>query len=503
MLRAMTPARWWTIGLLAGCAQRAPSPPRDAGDTDVAVTSRDAADDGDDDAPTRVMTCSELRVREVTASPGQGALAYPGSTLRVRGDALDTIDRVSVGGVDRPFTRLGDVITTDVPPMLATGMQTVLVGNQRCMTSATITVSRLLADVPLRGGRVTLRDLTTLAAAGTLDTGLAEIAQATFTLDGTALVLRDADGRVEMVRVTDGRVVAAAPHATGAFALAQGNVVPTQGLLVVPSETPAGVLRLDSEAMTLTSYPGPAESPVGVATSLDGFRALVLDRRAVGYGLDRPFARTPEWTRIAEVPGVHEVAEVAMAQGGAVGEHGPLSAVYDPSDPPGITPMEALTGALGPRVEVPGAAGNVYFISGDVVAMDSTTNEVISVDITGLDGEATHMALEGESPVGVVRTRTALTLYRMGAVVLRSRASGVPQGDMLHVLDFHREPTVEERQVRVAGLRGVAGVPGANEPFIVWTAREILRVQGTDGEIVQRLVLDAGEGDLGAVVIHR
>lgn len=489
---------------LVGCADRV------GATADATVTPADAAVDGrtgevGDAGPdaVRVRTCSELRLLEVVSTPGRANVAYPGARLELRGNDLVSIDRVSVGGVEMPFTREGDVVRTRVPAMLAVGAQSVVVANERCSASHPLTLSRLMARVPYAGGRVALHDWVGLDDAGSLDTGLATIAQAAFTMDGTGLLLRDRDGRVAVAWVADARVVALPWRAMGPFVLAQGTVVPTQSLLAVPTGAASGMLRVDTEAQAVTAYEGPASDPIGVATTLDGFRALVLDRGGVGYALDRPFARTPAWERFGAFTNVRAPAEIAMEQGDAVTIHGPLAAVYDASDPPAILPMDSLTGRLGERLEVPGAVGNLFFLSGDVVALDARTPEVITVDITPLTGTIDRHALEGEARDGVVRTHTAVTLYKLGAVVLRATTGGAPEGAMLHVIDYHREPAVEERQVRVAGLRGVVGVQGAGDPFVVWTAREMIRVRGDDGVIERRRTIPVGDGDVGFVVVHR
>ncbi|MFO0652498.1 MAG: hypothetical protein U0326_40145 [Polyangiales bacterium] len=507
IIRVMRLRALLLVAPLAACSERV-SAPRDAtANVDVmrADVALDAsADASDTDVDTvSVRTCSELRLGAITAAPGGLLAAYPGSRLALTGDDLAVIDRVSVGGVEVTFEREGDAVITHVPPMLAPGEQTVVVANERCSASRAITVSRLLAQIPREGGRVTLLDWARLDAAGALDTGLSSIVQGQFTVDGRALVLRDRDGRVAVSWLAPMRTTTLTLRARGPFALAWGTVVPTQALLAVPTGMPSGLLRVDTDATAVTPYEGPANDPIGVATTLDGFRALVLDQGGVGYALDRPFARTPAWSRFGDFTTVRSPAEIVLEQGAAVTIHGPLAAVYDATDPPAVLPMDSLTGTLGERLEVPGAAGGMYFLSGDVVAMDATTPEVITADITALTGIVSREPLEGESPTGVVRTHTAATLYRVGAVALRMSASGVPEGDSLHVFDFHREPAVEERRVMIAGLRGVAGIQGAGDPFAVWTARAVMRVRGTDGERVVERAVPAAEGEVGFVVVPR
>lgn len=488
---------------VAACSERV-TPSLDATLDDRPTATADAAPSEIADGPvdaTRVRTCSELRVRAIASEPGGADLGYPGSRLTLTGDDLDVVDRLAVGGVEMPFERAGGALVTRVPPMLAPGAQAVTVSNDRCSASRTITVSRLLAAVPRRGGRVALLDWQRLDEAGAVETGLASIAQAAFTVDGRALVLRDRDGRVAVSWLVSMRTTALSMRARAPFGLAFGTVVPTQALLAVPTGMPGGLLRIDTETASVTPYEGPANDPIGVATTLDGFRALVLDQGGVGYALDRPFARTPAWSRFGEFTTVRRPAEIAVEQGDVVTIHGPLAAVFDATDPPAVLPMDSLTGTLGERLEVPGALGGMYFLSGDVVAMDASTPEVITADITALTGVVSREALEGESATGVVRTQTAATLYRVGAVALRATASGVPEGDALHVFDFHREPAVEERRVRIEGLRGVAGMHGVGDPFVVWTAREVMRVRGMDGAIEVRRAVTGDE--LGLVAVHR
>lgn len=150
----MTPPRGllWALAL-AGCAQRVLPRDLDAQSADApAEAGADAVD------ATRVRTCSELRLRAVSASPGREGAAYPGSLLTLRGTDLDVVDRVSVGGVEMPFERAGDALTTRVPPMLAVGPQAVVAANERCSASLTLTVSRLLARIPRAAGPVALLD---------------------------------------------------------------------------------------------------------------------------------------------------------------------------------------------------------------------------------------------------------------------------------------------------------------------------------------------------------
>lgn len=494
---------------VAACSERVTTTPDATLDGSVDAPIDTAADLSRADAPLDVVdavsvrTCSELRLRAVAATPGRADAAYPGSRLTLTGDDLAVIDRVSVGGVEMAFEREGDTVVTRVPPMLAPGDQSVVVANERCSASRTIAVSRLVAEIPRAGGRVTLLDWARLDEAGAVETGLASITQAAFTVDGTALVLRDRDGRVAVAWLGPSRGTQLSLRARAPFALAWGTVVPTQALLAVPTGSPSGLLRVDTEAMTVTPYEGPANDPIGVATTLDGFRALVLDQGGVGYALDRPFARTPAWSRFGDFTAVRRPSEIVLEQGAAVTIHGPLAAVYDATEPPAVLPMDSLTGTLGERLEVPGAAGGMYFLSGDVVAMDATTPEVITADITALTGVVSREPLDGESAAGVVRTQTTATLYRVGAVALRMSASGVPEGDSLHVFDFHREPAVEERRVMIAGIRGAAGIHGAGDPFAVWTAREVIRVRGTDGVIEARHTAPASVGEVGLVVVHR
>lgn len=519
-----TVKRLIAVGVLSclACAESVSARPDaslDAGSTRPAMDAVEAMDgvvpdelpgraDTPDDAPlaadvTSVRTCSELVLREVTATPGRPGVAYPGSRIVLRGDDLASIDRVTVGGVEMPFERVGDAISTAVPPMLEVGRRSVIVSSLRCSASADLTVSRLVARIPREGGRVALLDWAMLDDAGALDTGLAAIEQAAFTMDGASLIVRDRDGRMAVAWVSDGRVDPLPWRARGPFTLAQGTVVPTQGLLVVPSGTPAGMLRIDTETRRVTPYEGPSSDPVGVATTLDGFRALVLDRAAVNYALNRPFARTPAWSRLGEVAGLRRPAQIILEQGGAVTVQGPLAAIYDATEPPALIPMDSTDGCLGARVEIPGAAGGAYFLSGDVVAMDSTTNEVITFDIVAFEGLVFRQVLAGEAPAGITRTQTAITLYKLGAVTLRPSRSGVPEGAALHVVDYHREPAVEERQVAIPGLRGVAGLYGPGNPFVVWTAREVIRVRGDDGVVDARRALAPSDGDLGLVVVHR
>src|SRR3954470_9730672 len=122
--------------LAVGCTDTIAAP-HDADDTDAAV------DVNLFDAPP-AHTCADLVLRAVVSLPG-GARGYPGARLTLEGDDLDTVDRVSVGGVPQPFTREGATLVTRVPPMLATGARAVTVESPRCSTSAFLTISRLVA----------------------------------------------------------------------------------------------------------------------------------------------------------------------------------------------------------------------------------------------------------------------------------------------------------------------------------------------------------------------
>jgi hypothetical protein len=254
--------------------------------------------------------------------------------------------------------------------------------------------------------------------------------------------------------------------------------------------------------MSARAYEGPANDPVGVSTTLDGFRALVLDRSSIAYALDLPFAAVPRWVRFGELAGVTRPSAILMAQGGPSGL-GPFACVYDDTVPPAILPLSAESGQLGDRLEVPGAAGNLYFLLGDVVVADTTTNEILAADITTLTGEILHVPLPGESPSGIVRTHSAVTLYVMGALVLRARDGGEPEADVLHLLDWHVEPPPEIAQVRIAGARGLVGVPGAGDPFLVWTARSVVYLQASHPTELHRADLPAGEPEIALLALQR
>lgn len=448
----------------------------------------------------RVRTCSEIRITAARLAPGGLDRGYPGSLVTLTGDDLAVVEHVSVGGVEQPFERVGDTIVTRVPPMTEVGPQAVSVQAERCMTSRQIVVSRLIARAGVTGGRVALLDALDLTPVGALDVGLGRVVQMGFSLDGAVLLARGDDGTMTVTTVGTTRTTTLATRARGPFVLAQGTVVPSLGLLVVPSATPAGVLRLDTSLGTALPYEGPASHPLGVATSLDGFRALVLDESAVGYALDRPFAATPAWVRFGALTGITRPAAILMAQGGAVG---PLGAVYDATDPPALVPMNVETGALGERVVLPHALGNGYFVSGDIVAFDASDERLLTADITSLGGVVAALDLVGESAGGVVRTTSAVTLYTLGALVLRERPGSVPSADVLHIVDMHLKPEEEVAQVPVAGARGVVGVQGRGNPFYVWTARSVVRIP-SDAPSERRVSMAAdGEPDVGLVAIQR
>ncbi len=489
---------------VGGCASRVPaSTPdatvRDASPADTLTNTLAADAAGDSDVPSRVRTCSELSVTGVDLAPGHGGVTYPGARVVIHGTDLGTITSVSVGGVDRVFTRAGEALVTDVPPLLAVGPQPVVVASPRCSAAVTITVSRVLARVPVTGGHVTLLDAEDLSPAGSLETGLGAVVQAVFPLDGSALVARGADGAVVFAPVNGSSVVRLAARAEGPFVLAQGTTVPTAGLLVIPAPTPAGLYRLDTLAGTAGPFPGPATDPLGVATSLDGDRALVLDRDGVLYALDAPFGAAPAWSRYGPVTAARAPASVLVAQGAASTV---LGAVYDAATPPAVIPLDADTGAVGPPAAVPGALGHAYFLSDDIVAMDSAAPEVLVVDITGLVGTVLRYPLAGEVPAGVVRTTTAAALYQVGALALRATPGGVPQADVLHVLDFRREPPVGETAVPVPGARGLVGVQGRGDPLYIWTGRSVIRVSADAPADRTEAMVPVGEPDVGLLAIQ-
>ena len=55
--------------------------------------------------------------------------------------------------------------------------------------------------------------------------------------------------------------------------------------------------------------------------------------------------------------------------------------------------------------------------------------------------------------------------------------------------------------MELPGIRGVAGVQGAGDPFVVWTATEILRVNGADGTIAARVVAGSSAMTIGALAV--
>lgn len=503
-------ALWRALFLLAiavhGCASSSSPDGGDAGVPDDHTAADGAADEAPSDGfdVQHVRTCSELVVRRIDATPGQAGRGYPGSQLVIQGDGFEIVDRVVVGSIEQPFTRLGGTIVSSIPPMLAVGPQTVIVEGDRCMAAGVVLVSRLVAVVRRNQGVVDLLDASDVTLVGTLNTGLASITQATFTLDGANLIARGADGRIVRAIVGGGAATSLSPHSTAPFELAQGTVIPTQALLVVPGGEPAGVRKLDTiDGTAVPLADALSLDPISVSVSLDGFRSLVLERDGSLLYVDRAFARVPLWQRLDAWTPVASARTVAISQGSASATNH-RAAVFQTTSPPAVTSLNALAGAPDGRVEVPGALGNMFFITGDFVVLDSDTPDVITVDIE-LDATLIHIPLRGEIAGPVTRTQLSPTLYYLGALVTRPHASGTAQSDVLHVLDFHYEPAHELESINVPGARGVVGMQGRGNPFLLWTARAVVRALGEAPDPVnfQRFESPADRSEIAFVAVQR
>lgn len=438
----------------------------------------DAIEEGDAVDVPRVNTCSELHLGQVVARPGRTGLAYPGSVLTLGGTGFDAVLRVVIGGVEMPFDRASDAsLSTSVPPMLAAGERTIIVETERCSSGATVMISRLIAVVRASDLHAQLFDATDLAPRGDVTLGSDAVVQAQFTLDGSSLVTRDVHGRVDRTQIASGTVQNLSLGTTDDFVLAQGTTLPTRAMLLLPGRLPPGLLQLDSVTPGVVQYPAPATDPSSLALSLDGFRALVLDADGALFRGDLPFAAVASWAPLPGWRAVSGARTVLIAQAPhAPSEH--LAALFARTPSPWILPFDAITGTVGARGLLPDGVSRPRFVSGDVVVMDSTSPDVEAVDITDLTAVRWTVPLNAEPALGVLATRTATSLYTVGAIVLRERSTGVPTASALHVVDFHVEPPVETGLAAIDDLRGVVGLQGTGHPFITWTARSLVRVLG-------------------------
>ena len=490
-----------------GCARSVTVATDAAGHDATAVDERVA--DAAVDAPAidiadvpPVETCSGVTLRGVSASPPGGAVAYPGSRLVVQGTGLLGVLHVTVGGIEQPFDPpREDSVVTRVPPMLPAGTQVVTVTTARCTASTTVSVSRLAAWIPRTGGHVTFFDFEGLVSAAAMDTGLARIVRAAFTNDGTTLILQDADGRVLAQPAWDTISTSLATGATAPFAIAGGTVVPTSVLVATGAADAArSLLRVDTSDSVGVSPLGGDRSAIGVAAPLDGSRALVLDTTGAVTAVDLPFSSNVQHSPLLSSFIATHPTEIAEAQAGAGTAHGPFAAVYEATSTPSVIAFDAMSGAVVGRASMPSAAGGLTFLSGDVVALSAHTPELLTIDI-GIAGAAPWRdPLLGEPLGPPMHTQFSATLYRVGVVALRDATA---EGDTVHVFDFHREPAVEERQVAIPGVRGVVGVQGDGDPFLAWTAADIIRLRGIDGSIARRVTVDASYGEGGLVVVSR
>ena len=499
----------------AGCSNEV-TPHGDAADvvidaTDIAP-SRDSSTDSFADAPLtdagdipRVSTCSELHLDAVSAMPGHDGIAYPGSTLALTGAGFTAVTRVVIGGVEMPFTRASDTaLTSTVPSMLAVGDRGVIVQTERCSSAQTITVSRLVAAIRANASEALLFDANTLTPLGALDLGASDITQAQFTLDGAGLITRDATGAVRRTLVGATATTATiSPVSSNRFVFAQGNVQPTRGLLVIPGRLPPGALLFDSLAGSIAPYAVPSSDPRSLALSLDGFRGLVLDHDGALYRGELVFAPSATWTRVGDANAFAGATSVILSQAqSTLAVH--LGAVFTDAATPTLVPLNVFSGVTGAPITMPAGATRPRFVSGDVVVVDTVTPSVVAYDITDLQGEQWVIPLEGEASGPEVATRTAISLYHVGAIVLSAASGGVASGHTVHFIDFQIEPPVERGHVEIPDARGMVGMQGTGDPFIVWTAGSLVRVLGQFPDAAHEIAvsLPSGGGDVRLTVVQ-
>ncbi len=494
----MKPHRAVAFVLASACARTVQtqgsadaSPPLvDAGPVHDAAT--DASIDAPPDVPP-VNTCSAFRLRSADLGTPAPAV-YPGALLLLHGDGLGSATRVSVGGVDAPLERPDATsLAVRVPPMLAVGPQSVTVASDRCMASLTVSVSRLVAWAASSGGPIFLHDLVTLDRVGSVNAGPVPMDRLVFTTDGEALVAHDVYGQLSAARAWGGDDVIFGDTSTPFF-VAGGTVVPTSVLVASGGALP--LVRLDTDPV-LSSHPIPGIAGArAVACPLDGSRALVLEASGAVTAVDLPFSVNVRTSPLVSASATTRAVELAMGQGAATTATGPLAALFEATSPPDIVAIDSASGTILGRAAVPFAAGGLTFLSGDVVAVSATTPELLTGDLGAAGVTVLRYPLAGELPDPTLRTVFAASGYRVGVVALRGGL-----GVRLHVFDFHREPAVEERSVELPGIRGVAGVQGAGDPFVVWTATEILRVNGADGTIAARVVAGSSAMTIGALAV--